>query len=104
MKLDMNKIAEFASGSVNKFTEIQKQLTATGEGDEGRVRVVITGEYAIKEVNISPDVIARHRPEQIGPIIVTAYNRAKAAMDRKVQEAMMQLASEKGIDLSSFGG
>ena len=102
MKLDMQKIAEFASGSVNKFSEVQKGLTATGEAEEGRIKVTINGDFSLKTVNIAPEVIAKRRPEQLGPIIVAAYNRAKATLDRKIQEAMLEIASETGVDLSSF--
>lgn len=104
MSFDIKRLAEFSAGAVERFAKAQGQLSATGDADNGRVRVTLTGDFVMTEVTIAPATIAQHRADQIGQLVVSAYGRARTALETKVHETIRRFAREAGIDLSSLGG
>ena len=102
MSLNIDKMAAFTAGAVERFAQAQQQLVATGEAEGGKVRVTLAGDYVLREVIIQPEVIAKYRAEQIGQLIVAAHQRAREALEVKTAEMIQRFAREDGIDISSL--
>ncbi|MGI8893040.1 MAG: YbaB/EbfC family nucleoid-associated protein [Bacteroidia bacterium] len=78
-----------------KMDEIKQRLdniTVEGEAGEGGVKVLVTANKKIKEVNISDQLIKTGDKEEIGELTVVALNRALEQAEN-VSESEMKAAS-----------
>lgn len=78
-----------------KMDEIRQRLdniTVDGEAGDGSVKVTVTANRKVKEINISDDLIKRGDGEEIGELTVVALNRALEQAEN-VSESEMKAAS-----------
>lgn len=78
-----------------KMDEINQRLdniTVEGEAGNGSVKVTVTANKKIKEINISEELIKSGDREEIGELTVVALNRAFEQAEN-VSESEMKAAS-----------
>lgn len=73
-----------------KMEEAKKRLdtiTVTGEADSGKVKVTVTGNRTVKEINITDHTA--YEKEELEELLITALNRALENAE-KVNDAEMK--------------
>lgn len=65
-------------------TDVQ-QLEVTGEAANGLVRIVLTGEYRMKEVKINPECCDPKDVEGLQDLVRVAYNDAFNKIEAKTK-------------------
>ncbi len=78
-----------------KLDEIKSRMDTVyvhGEAGEGKVKVIITANKLVKDIELSADLLAEKDGEQLSELIVVAVNRAMEKAD-EVSKSEMQEAS-----------
>jgi len=84
----------------SKMTEAQERLqhvTATGSAGGDMVKVEITGQFQVKSVTISPEVVDPGDIPMLQDLVLAAFTDAVARVKEKIREEMSSLTG--GMDL-----
>jgi DNA-binding YbaB/EbfC family protein len=68
------------------------EITVKGEAENGKVQVISTGNRTIKEVIISPELVAEGDAEQISELVTIATNRALESAENTAETEMRSVA------------
>ncbi len=85
-----NSFMGMLSQMQQKMEEAKKRLdtiTVTGEADSGKVKVTVTGNRTVKEINITDHTA--YEKEELEELLITALNRALENAE-KVNDAEMK--------------
>ena len=91
----MGKAKEIQSG-MKRFKEEMPNLEFSATGMNGAVKVVVTGDFSIKEITIAPGV---EDAPVLAAEIQRAVNTALFSAKQNVQQRMSELTGGIGIEL-----
>lgn len=95
---DMFKMMKQASSMKKQMKKIQKELEKfTAEGQNGNVKVIVTGDMAVKSVEIDVEALDPSKQDRLQRMIVTAVNNA-------LRNAKKQAGSEMAKMSGGLGG
>jgi nucleoid-associated protein EbfC len=86
-----------------KMEEAKRRLdtiTVTGEADSGKIKVTVTGNRQVKEINIQD--ASSYEKEELEELLVTAMNRALENAEKVNDSEMKGSASGFMPDLPGF--
>jgi DNA-binding YbaB/EbfC family protein len=87
-----------------EFKSIQKKITdatVSGACPDGKVRVVMTGEYRVREISIDPGCLAGIEVHELEKMIRVAVNNAVDKVKNFSAAEMEKLSG--GLDLPGLG-
>ncbi|MGB7755401.1 MAG: YbaB/EbfC family nucleoid-associated protein [Salinisphaera sp.] len=99
MKGSIGKMMQQAQAMQGKMQEAQKELAQmeiTGEAGAGLVKVVMTGKYEVKKVNIDPSALEEDA-EFLEDLVAAAINDAVQHVEAASKEKMSEMTG--GMDL-----
>lgn len=99
MAADMEKILALASNNFEKLTALQKGVSGSGESEKGRVKITLSGEHNIKALTLDPALLKERNADEISRLIITAFNRARNDLDKKIKEGTISLVKDQVKDL-----
>lgn len=78
-----------------------KEMTATAEADNGRVKVIVTGDHKIKDITIADDLSGENNKEELQELLIVALNKAMEKADELHEQEMQGVAKFNipGLDL-----
>ena len=93
---DMLSKAKAMQDKMKEAQEKIKKIEVEGEAGGNLVKVVLTGDYELKSINISNDA-KKEDQEIINDLIIAAYNNAKENLKKKSAEELAKITG--GLDL-----
>jgi len=96
---DMMKLmgrAKEIQEQMKKFREELPTLEFSATGMAGRLKVTVTGDFAVKEIVIAPEIAAQ---AALGTELQRALNTAIFSAKQNVQQRMNEITGGVGIDL-----
>ena len=96
---DFNKILDKAKELENKMKESQekiKNITATGISGANSVKVTLSGDGELKNIDLSDDILKEEKGI-IEDLIKAAHNNAKSDLKTKTSEEISKTTSGFGI-------
>lgn len=79
----MQKQAREMKKQIEKMQEEMKNSSYTGDSGNGLVSVTIDGEKVLKSIRIQPECIDPSDPEGLQDLIITAFARAYAQIEKQ---------------------
>ena len=95
---DMLSKAKDMQEKMKKVQEQIKQIEVTGMSGGNLVKVILTGDYEIKSIEIS-DAARKESQEMINDLIITAYNNAKENLKKKSAEELSKVTGGLNLPL-----
>ena len=83
---------------MKKVQEQIKQIEVTGMSGGNLVKVILTGDYEIKSIEIS-DAARKESQEIINDLIIAAYNNAKENLKKKSAEELSKVTGGLNLPL-----
>ena len=96
---DMMKLmgrAKEIQEQMKKFREELPTLEFSATGMAGRIKVTVTGDFAVKEVFVAPEAAAE---ADLGAELQRALNTALFSAKQNVQQRMNEITGGIGIDM-----
>ncbi len=90
---DFSDMLSKAKAMQEKMKEAQdqiKKIEVEGEAGGNLVKVILTGDYEIKAINVS-DEAKKETTEIINDLIIAAYNNAKEKLKKKSSEELSKV-------------
>ena len=78
--------------------ELIKKIEIEGKSGGNLVKVILTGDYEIKSIEIS-DAAKKENQEIINDLIIAAYNNAKDNLKKKSSEELSRLTGGLNLPL-----
>lgn len=99
--MDMaNQLREQLAGAQQEA----KNISVTGEAGGGLVRVVVSGQLEVQEINIEPKAVDPNDLSLLEDLLRAAVNDGLAKVNEQLQGQMGDMARQLGIDPSTLGG
>ncbi len=79
-----------------KFQAMQEDIAmmeATGQAGGGMVKVVISGKFEMKKLDIDPSLFKEDDVEILEDLIIAAHNDAKSKVEQAMQEKTRELTA-----------
>jgi len=98
--MDMREILEKAKEMQQKAADMQRTMAdveVEGQAGGGMVRVVLSGNGALKRVTTDPSLFTEGEREILEDLIVAAHGDAKIKLEKRVADEMGQLAGKFGL-------
>jgi DNA-binding YbaB/EbfC family protein len=98
--MDMREILERAKEMQQKATDMQRAMSdveVEGVAGGGMVRMVLSGNGALKNVSIDPSLFAEGEREILEDLIVAAHGDAKSKLEKRMADEMSRLAGKFGL-------
>ena len=96
---DMMKLmgrAKEIQEQMKKFREELPTLEFSATGMAGRIKVTVTGDFAVKEIAVAPEAAAG---ANLGAELQRALNTALFSAKQNVQQRMNEITGGVGIDM-----
>lgn len=96
---DMMKLmgrAKEIQEQMKKFREELPTLEFSATGMGGRIKVTVTGDFAVKEISVAPEAAAE---ENLGAELQRALNTAIFSAKQNVQQRMNEITGGVDIDM-----
>ena len=84
---DMLSKAKEMQAKMKEAQDSIKNIEVVGEAGGNLVKVILTGDYEIKEINVSVEA-KKETTEIINDLIIAAYNNAKEKLKKKSSEEL----------------
>jgi len=105
LKGNINKLMKQAQKMQSQMLKIQDELankTVEASSGGGAVKVVVSGDLAVKEIKISPEAVDPEDVEMLEDLILSAVNEAiRSAQEMQANEIGKVTG---GLGLQGFGG
>ena len=103
MNFDMSKLMQQAQKMQEQMKKAQDQkvnLEVEGEAGAGLIKIIMTGKYDVKSVNIDESLLSEDK-EILEDLIAAAVNSAVKKVEENTSSStdMQQMAKDAGIDL-----
>jgi DNA-binding YbaB/EbfC family protein len=101
---DIGKLMQQAQQMQARMSELQRELAATrfeSEAGGGMVKVVVSGELRVLEVEIEPSLLREDDRAMVQDLTAAAVNAALSKAQTHAQQKMQQL-SMGGLKLPDF--
>ena len=95
---DMLSKAKDMQEKMKKVQEQIKKIEVTGMSGGNLVKVILTGDYDIKSIEIS-DAARKESQEIINDLIIAAYNNAKENLKKKSAEELSKVTGGLNLPL-----
>ena len=95
---DMLSKAKDMQEKMKKVQEQIKKIEVTGMSGGNLVKVILTGDYEIKSIEIS-DSARKESQEIINDLIIAAYNNAKENLKKKSAEELSKVTGGLNLPL-----
>ena len=80
-----------------------KEITAVGSAGGDMVRVEITGEFAVINVDISPEAVDPDDLSMLEDLVLAAFSDAVFKVKEKIQEEMSSITGGMNLPPNLFG-
>ena len=90
-----------AKAMQNKMKEVQEQIKkieAEGEAGGNLVKVILTGDYELKSIEIA-EAAKKENQDVINDLIIAAYNSAKENLKKKSAEELSKVTGGLNLPL-----
>ena len=94
--MDINKLMQQAQAMQKQIEQTTNEINEkefTAEASGGLVKVTISGEYTVLNIDIDPSIIVAEDKEMIEDLIMVAINSAKQQVDEYKKEQLGSMAS-----------
>lgn len=91
----------------SRMTEAQdkvKEITATGTAGGDMVRIDITGEFIVTNVDISPEAVDPDDLSMVEDLVLAAFSDAVFKVKEKIQQEMSSVTGGLNLPPNLFGG
>lgn len=91
----------------SKMTEAQdkvKGISATGTAGGDMVRIDITGEFIVTNVDISPEAVDPDDLSMVEDLVLAAFSDAVFKVKEKIQQEMSSVTGGLNLPPNLFGG
>ena len=95
---DMLKKAKEMQDKMKKVQEEIKSIQVEGEAGGNLVKVIITGDYELKSIQIS-EKAKNEKQEIINDLIIAAFNNAKENLKKKSAEELSKVTGGLNLPL-----
>ncbi len=95
---DMLSKAKEMQKKMKEAQELIKKIEIEGKSGGNLVKVILTGDYEIKSIEIS-DAAKKENQEIINDLIIAAYNNAKDNLKKKSSEELSRLTGGLNLPL-----
>ncbi len=95
---DMLSKAKDMQEKMKKVQEQIKKIEVTGMSGGNLVKVILTGDYEIKSIEIS-ETAGKESQEIINDLIIAAYNNAKENLKKKSAEELSKVTGGLNLPL-----
>ena len=95
---DMLSKAKDMQEKMKKVQEQIKKIEVTGMSGGNLVKVILTGDYEIKSIEIS-DAARKESQEIVNDLIIAAYNNAKENLKKKSAEELSKATGGLNLPL-----
>ena len=97
-KLNINTLIKDMQEKMKKVQEQIKKIEVTGMSGGNLVKVILTGDYEIKSIEIS-DAARKESQEIVNDLIIAAYNNAKENLKKKSAEELSKVTGGLNLPL-----
>lgn len=104
---DLGGLLDQAMAMQQEMADAQARLAATeveGQAGGGVVRVVMTGDFDVRAVHLSPEVIDPDEAEMLGDLVQAAFRHAISQVADAQAQAMASPLPDVGQLLEGLGG
>lgn len=95
--MDILKNVQQLQSRMNEAQGRVKEITATGSAGGDMVRVQMTGDFAVTNVEISPEAVDPDDLKMLEDLVLAAFSDAVYKVKEKVQQEMSSVTG--GLDL-----
>lgn len=98
--MDINKLmanAQAMQKQMERASEEMNKTEFTGTASNGLVKVAMTGDFKVKSVNISADIMSKEDKEMVEDLIAIAFNEALGKIEERKNELLNVMAKKMSI-------
>ncbi|MDD5791372.1 MAG: YbaB/EbfC family nucleoid-associated protein [Erysipelotrichaceae bacterium] len=98
--MDINKLmanAQAMQKQMERASEEMNKTEFTGTASNGLVKVAMTGDFKVKSVNISADIMSKDDKEMVEDLIAIAFNEALGKIEERKNELLNVMAKKMSI-------
>ena len=95
---DMLSKAKAMQDKMKEAQEQIKKIEVEGEAGGNLVKIILTGNYELKSISISPEA-KKESQEIINDLIIAAYNKAKENLKKKSAEELSKITGGLNLPL-----
>ena len=104
---NLQQLAKQAQEAQTKMQEMSakletKEYTATSGG--GKVKVVLTGDMKVKNIEISPEVVDPEDTEMLSDMIIAAVNEAIRQAESEKESVMDSISADMNLPAMNLPG
>ena len=101
--MEIMKNAQQLQSRMNEAQGRVKELTATGSAGGDMVKVAITGEFIVTNVEISPEAVDPEVLKMLVVLVLAAFSDAVYKVKEKVQQEMSSVTGGLNLPPELFG-
>lgn len=102
--MDLLKNLQKIQSRMGETQERLKGITVQGSAGGDMVGIEMDGQFTVRSVRISPDVVDPEDIEMLQDLILAAFADASAKIREKINEEMASVSGELGVPPGMFGG
>ena len=102
--MDILKNMQQLQSRMNEAQGKVKEITATGSAGGDMVRIEITGEFVVINVDISPEAIDPDDLSMVEDLVLAAFSDAVFKVKEKIQQEMSSVTGGLNLPPNLFGG
>ncbi len=102
--MDILKNMQQLQSRMNEAQGKVKEITATGSAGGDMVRIEITGEFVVTNVDISPEAIDPDDLSMVEDLVLAAFSDAVFKVKEKIQQEMSSVTGGLNLPPNLFGG
>ena len=98
--MDINKLmanAQAMQKQMERASEEMNKTEFTGTASNGLVKVAMTGDFKVKSVNISADIMSKDDKVMVEDLIAIAFNEALGKIEERKNELLNVMAKKMSI-------
>ena len=99
---NLMKQAQKMQESMQKAQAEIAEMEINGESGGGLVRIVITGRYEVRRINIDDSLVSEDK-DMLEDLVAAAFNDAVHKVERTVQDKMSGLTAGMGLPPGMMG-
>ena len=101
--MEILKNAQQLQSRMNEVQSRVKELTAVGTAGGDMVRVTITGEFVVTNVDISPEAVDPDDLAMLEDLVLAAFSDAVYKVKEKIQQEMSSVTGGLNLPPELFG-
>ena len=101
--MDLLKNMQQLQSKMNEAQERVKEVTATGSAGGDMVRITLTREFAVQNVEISPEAVDPDDLGMLEDLVLAAFSDAAYKIKEKIQQEMSSVTGGLNLPPGLFG-